>query len=85
MAKFDVQTLKKHIADVMGVHRKMRHEICDALNSSNNNRHYKYEEAMTLYMRKSILDGKIDMAERVLYLIRTQELEMSDSTLKEDS
>jgi hypothetical protein len=73
MAKFDVQTLKKHIASVMEIHRDMRREVCDALNSSNGDRHYKYEDAMTLYMRKSILDGEIDMAERVLYLIRTQE------------
>jgi len=85
MAKFDVQALKKHIVDVMETHKEMRREVCDALNSSNSDRYYKYEEVMALYMRKSILEGKIDMAERVLYLIRTQELEMSDSTLKEDS
>ena len=85
MAKFDIQTLKKHIADVMGTHKEMRREVCDALNSSNSDRYYKYEEVMALYMRISILAGEIDMAERVLYLIRTQELEMSDGTLKEDN
>ena len=85
MAKFDVQTLKEHIADAIEILRDRRREVCVALNSSNSDRYYKYEEVMALYMRKSILEGKIDMAERVLYLIRTQELEMSDSTLKEDS
>jgi hypothetical protein len=30
MAKFDVQTLKKHIASVIEIHRDMRREVCDA-------------------------------------------------------
>ena len=85
MAKFDIQTLKKHIADAIEILRDRRREVCDALNSSNSDRYYKYEEVMTLYMRISILAGEIDMAERVLYLIKKQELEMPDGTLKEDS
>ena len=85
MAKFDVQALKKHIADAIEILRDRRREVCVALNSSNSDRHYKYEDVMALHVRISILAGEIDMAERVLYLIKKQELEMSDSTLKEDS
>ena len=85
MAKFDVQTLKKHIADVVGIHKEMRHEICRTLDSGNDARHYKYEDVMALYMRKSILDGEIDMAERVLYLIKEQELKIPDGMRKEDN
>ena len=69
----------------MEIHRDMRREVCDALNSSNSDRHYKYEDAMTLYMRKSILDGEIDMAERVLHLIKEQELKIPDGMRKEDN
>ena len=73
MTKFDVQALKKHIADAIEILRDRRREVCDALNSSNSDRDYEHEDVMTLYVRKSILAGEIDMAERVLYLIRTQE------------
>jgi hypothetical protein len=86
MTKFDVQALKKHIADAIEILRDRRREVCDALNSSNSDRYHKYdEEVMALYVRTSILAGEIDMAERVLHLIKEQELEMSDDTLKEDS
>ena len=85
MTKFDVQTLKEDIAHVVGINKKTHREICDALNSSNSDRDYEYEDVMTLYMRKSTLEGEMSMAEWVLYLIKKQELEMSDGTLKEDS
>ena len=85
MAKFDVQTLKEHIADAIEILRDRRREVCVALNSSNSDRYYKYEEVTALYVRISILAGEIDMAERVLYLIKKQELEMSDGAPKEDN
>ena len=86
MTKFDVQALKKHIADVIETLRDKRREVCDALNSSNSDRYYKYdEEVMALYVRTSILAGEIDMAERVLYLIKEQELKIPDGMRKEDS
>ncbi len=85
MTKFDVQALKEQIADVIEIYRDRRREVCDALNSSNSDRYYKYEEVMALYMRISILAGEIDMAERVLYLIKEQELKIPDGMMKEDS
>jgi len=85
MAKFDVQTLKEHIADAIEILRDRRREACVALKSSNSDRHYKYEEVMTLYVRISILAGEIDMAEKVLYLIKGQELKIPDGMRKEDN
>ena len=85
MAKFDVQALKKHIAHVLGIHRDMHRGVCDALDSSNSVRHYKYEDVMALYLRKSFLEGEIDMGEMVLYLIKEQEPKIPDGMRKEDS
>ena len=85
MTKFDVQTLKEHIADAIEILRDRRREVCVALNSSNSDRYYKYEDAMTLYVRISILAGEIDMAEKVLYLIKEQELKIPDGMRKEDN
>ena len=85
MTKFDVQTLKEHITHVVGIHRDMHREICDTLNSSNSDRHNEYEDVMALYVSKSILEGEMSMAERILYLIKEQELKIPDGMRKEDS
>lgn len=73
MAKFDTQALKEQIAALIEPRKELRQKIVDELNGENYCRYFDYERTLSAYVEKGILNGQIEMAQRVIYMIEEQE------------